>query len=202
MSHSIPVSSRKPGRYAESYRQAWQQAVAELDGARYFALLDGLDAFATDPPLRHRANRKARGYLSGTLRREQRRTLKRLDRALRTEPGPHRDQALHRARKAAKRARYTADHAQSHIPRRTAKRAARFGARMKKLHKVLGAHQDSVVTLQELIALESQDTGSNERHAFAYGVLYERQRHTAEAAQKHLPKLRRRAGRRKLTRLP
>ncbi|MFH8386720.1 CHAD domain-containing protein [Kitasatospora sp. NPDC018058] len=196
------LRGRLTERYAESYRQAWQQAVAELDGARYFALLDGLDAFATDPPLRHRANRKARGYLSGALRREQRRTMKRLDRALHTEPGPHRDQALHHARKAAKRARYTAEHAQSHIPRRTAKRTARFAARLKKLHKVLGTHQDSVVTLQELIALESQNTCSSERHAFAYGVLYERTRHTAEAAQKHLPKLRRRAGRRKLTRLP
>ncbi|WP_195911314.1 CYTH and CHAD domain-containing protein [Streptomyces kaniharaensis] len=189
-------------RYAQGYRQAWQRAVTELDNARYFALLDGLDAFAADPPLNGRANRQARTYLSEILRREQRRTLKRLDRALGTEPGPQRDQALHRARKAAKRARYTADHAQSHIPRRTAKRAAKFGARMKKLHKVLGAHQDSVVTRQELIALESQHTGSSERHAFAFGVLYERQRHTAEAAQKRLPKLRRRAGRRKLTRLP
>ncbi|MEU6239522.1 hypothetical protein [Kitasatospora sp. NPDC047058] len=72
---------------------------------------------------------------------------------------------------------------------------------MKKLHKVLGTHQDSVVARQELIALAEKDTGT-ERHAFAYGVLHELQRSTAEAAERHLPKLRRRAGHRKLTRLP
>ncbi|MEU9048434.1 MULTISPECIES: CYTH and CHAD domain-containing protein [unclassified Kitasatospora] len=192
------LRGRLTERYAKGYHSAWQQAVAELDGTRYFALLERLDAFACDPPLRRRADRNARRYASGALRREQRRTLKRLDRALHTAPGPPRDQALHRARKAAKRARYTADGAQPHVPRRTAKRVAKFATRMKKLHKVLGTHQDSVVARHELIALESQDTGS-EQHAFAYGVLYERQRHTADAAQQRLPKLRRRAGRRKLT---
>ncbi|MGE7439720.1 CHAD domain-containing protein, partial [Kitasatospora sp. NPDC001175] len=194
------LRGRLTARYAQGYRRAWQRAVAELDSARYFALLERLDAFATDPPLRRRAHQKARKYLSGVLRHEQRRARKRLDRALRTTPGPQRDQALHRARKAAKRARYTADHAQSHIPHRTAKRVAKFGARMKQLHKVLGTHQDTVVARHELVRLESEDTG-RERHAFAYGVLYERQRHIAAAARSRLPKLRRRAGRRKLTRL-
>ncbi|MGW4895609.1 CYTH and CHAD domain-containing protein [Kitasatospora sp. NPDC004240] len=188
-------------RYAQGYRQAWQQALARLDDARYFALLDSLDAFAADPPLRRRAGRTARPYLAGVLRREQRRTVKRLDHALRTEPGPRRDEALHSARKAAKRARYTADQARSQIPRRSRKRAAKFGTRMKKLHKVLGDHQDSVVIRRELLTLGGEDTGSR-RHAFAYGLLHERQRHLADDAQQRVPKLRRRAGRRKLTRLP
>ncbi|MFD0279360.1 CHAD domain-containing protein [Kitasatospora sp. NPDC127111] len=195
------LRGRLTERYAHGYRQAWQRAVAELDDTRYFALLDRLDAFAADPPLRGRADRKARTYLSGVLRREQRRTLKRLDRALRTEPGPRRDEALHLARKAAKRARYTAENARPPLPDRAQKRAAKFGARMKRLHKVLGTHQDSVVIRQELTTLAAEETGSR-RHAFAYGVLHERQRHIADAAQRRLPKLRRRAGRRKLTRLP
>ncbi|MFJ8623661.1 CHAD domain-containing protein [Kitasatospora sp. NPDC093550] len=199
------LRGRLTERYAQGYRRAWQRAVAELDSARYFALLERLDAFAADPPLRRRARRKARRYLPGVLRHEQRRTGKRLDRALRTPPGPQGDQALHRARKAAKRARYTADHAQSHIPHRTAKRVAEFGARMRKLHKVLGTHQDAVVARHELVSLDGEDTGGEdtggERHAFAYGVLYERQRHIAAAARERLPRLRRRAGRRKLTRL-
>ncbi|MFI8455379.1 CHAD domain-containing protein [Kitasatospora sp. NPDC085464] len=195
------LRGRLTERYARGYREAWQQAVAELDSPRYLTLLEELDAFAADPPLRRRAGRKARRYLAGTLRHEQRRTLERLDLALHTEPGPHRDEALHRARKAAKRARYTADHAQSHIPRRTTKRVAEFGARMRKLHKVLGTHQDSVVARQELIALASEGTGAT-WHAFGYGLLHERHRHIAEAEERRLPKLRRRAGRRKLTRLP
>ncbi|WP_030238982.1 CYTH and CHAD domain-containing protein [Streptomyces sp. NRRL S-350] len=195
------LRGRLAEHYAKEYRAEWQRAVAELDGDRYFALLDRLDAFAADPPLRHRADRDARGYVSDALRREQRRTTERLDRALRSEPGPLRDQALHGARKAAKRARYTADHAQSQLPRRAARRVAKFGGRMKKLHKVLGTHQDSVVARAELITLAGQDAGG-ERDAFAYGVLHEQQRHIADAARRRLPKLRRRAGRRKLTRLP
>ncbi|MFC5667196.1 CHAD domain-containing protein [Kitasatospora misakiensis] len=135
------------------------------------------------------------------MRREQGRTVERLDRALRCEPGPHRDEALHRARKAAKRARCTADHARPHLPRRAAGRVERFGTRMKKLHKVLGTHQDSLVARHELLALEHRDTGGDERDGFAHGVLHERQRHIADAAQRRLPKLRRRAARRKLTRL-
>ncbi|MEE1783785.1 CYTH and CHAD domain-containing protein [Streptomyces sp. SP17BM10] len=204
---AVPASLRRHalrGRltehYAHRYHQAWQQVLLELDGNRYFALLDALDAFVTSPPLRRRAARKAPKYLSDVLRREQQRTLKRLDRALRTAPGPARDQALHRARKAAKRARYTAEAAQAPVPRRTEERAAAFSARMKKLHKALGTHHDAVILRRELITLNGEGTGDT-GHAFVYGVLYERQRGTADACEERLPKLRRRAGRPGLARL-
>ncbi|WP_031073960.1 CYTH and CHAD domain-containing protein [Streptomyces sp. NRRL WC-3742] len=187
-------------RYTRGYRRAWEHAVAELDSPQYFTLLDDLDAFAAHPPLRHRAARDARRYLSDILRREQKRTLRRLDKALRTEPGPQRDQALHRARKAAKRARYTAQCAQPATPRRVAKRLAKFANRAKKLHKVLGVHQDSVVARRVLITLGSEGT-AEDRHAFAFGVLHERQRLAAADALRQLPRLRRRAGRRKLAEL-
>ncbi|MEU8925236.1 CYTH and CHAD domain-containing protein [Kitasatospora sp. NPDC048545] len=200
--HGGELRGQLTERYACGYRSAWRQAVAELDGTRYFTLLERLDAFAADPPLRGRADRKARRYLSDVLRHEQRRTVERLDHALHTAPGPDRDRALHDARKAAKRARYTADHAQPHLPRDRAKRVARFGARMKKLHKVLGTHQDSVVARHELIALTTSGDRAGRRHAFAYGLLHEHHRHIAEAAQRRLPKLRHRAARRKLSRLP
>ncbi|MFB6891002.1 CHAD domain-containing protein, partial [Kitasatospora sp. NPDC056327] len=194
------LRGRLTEHYARGYRHAWREAVAELDGGRYFALLDGLDAFAADPPLRRRrAARDAREHLSATLRREQRRTVERLDHALDQEPGPGRDRALHRARKAAKRARYTADEARTGLSGRAAKRAARFAGRTKKLHKALGTHQDTVVARQELVALAGSREGR--RDAFAHGVLHERQRQTAEAVLVPLPGLRRRAARRGLSRL-
>ncbi|MFE6871372.1 CHAD domain-containing protein [Kitasatospora sp. NPDC057692] len=193
------LRGRLTERYARGYRRAWREAVAGLDGARYFALLDELDAFATRPPLRRRAGRDARAYLSATLRREQRRTLERLDRALRMPPGTGRDRALHRARKAAKRARYTADDSRAGLRRRADRRAEEFATRMKRLHKVLGAHQDSVVARQELTVLAADPACRGE--AFAHGVLHERQRQVADAAHGRLPGLRRRAGRRKLSRL-
>ncbi|GAA1249476.1 CYTH and CHAD domain-containing protein [Kitasatospora nipponensis] len=190
-------------RHARGYRRAWERAVAELDSAWYFTLLDRLDAFAADPPLRRRAGTPATGYLAHVLRREQRRTLKRLDRALRTAPGPRQDQALHRARKAAKRARYTAESAHAPLPRRAVRRAHRFGARMKELHKVLGVHQDSVVARRALITLATDAEGDTRarRHAFACGVLHERQRQLAESAVEQVPRLRERAARRRATRL-
>ncbi|MFD0345185.1 CHAD domain-containing protein [Kitasatospora aburaviensis] len=188
-------------RYDRGYQRAWERAVATMDGPRYFTLLADLEAFAADPPLRARADRDATEQLSDVLRHEQRRTVKRLDRALRSEPGPQRDEALHRARKAAKRARYTAeDGRRPALSKRARKRTRTFGKRMKKLHKVLGTHQDSVVERRELSRLAGQDA-TTAPHAFAYGVLHERERERADAAVRRLPALRSRAARRKPTRL-
>ncbi|MFJ3788383.1 CHAD domain-containing protein [Kitasatospora sp. NPDC090091] len=188
-------------RYDRGYQRARERAVATMDGPRYFTLLADLEAFAADPPLHARAERDAAGHLSDALRHEQRRTVKRLDEALRTEPGPQRDEALHRARKAAKRARYTAEGGRRpSLPKRARKRTRTFGKRMKKLHKVLGTHQDSVVERRELSRLAGQDS-TTAPHAFAYGVLHERERERADAAVRRLPELRSRAARRKPTRL-
>ncbi|MCG6494288.1 CYTH and CHAD domain-containing protein [Kitasatospora sp. A2-31] len=188
-------------RYDRGYRRAWARAVSAMDGPRYFTLLADLEAFATDPPLHARADRDASDHLSDVLRQEQRRTVKRLDRALHTEPGPQRDEALHRARKAAKRARYTAEGGRRpSLPKRARKRTRTFGKRMKKLHKVLGAYQDSVVERRELSRLAGEDP-TTAPHAFAYGVLHERERERADAAVRRLPELRSRAARRKPTRL-
>ncbi|MFF3006732.1 CHAD domain-containing protein [Kitasatospora sp. NPDC057940] len=188
-------------RYARGYQAAWQRAVAELDGARYFTLLDDLEDFAAHPPLRRRARRDVGDYLAGALRREQRRTLHRLDRALDAETGAAQDEALHRARKAAKRARYTAECARPATGRTTAKRLAKYAVRMKKLHKVLGNQHDSVVVRRALVDLGTQ-ADTDRRHVFAYGVLHEVQRRAGDDALARLPRLRRRAARRKLTRMP
>ncbi|MFB8202171.1 CYTH and CHAD domain-containing protein [Kitasatospora purpeofusca] len=194
------LRARITEHYARTYRAAWQRAVAELDGARYFALLDDLEDFAADPPLRRRARRDARDYLAGALRRQQHRTLRRLDKALDAGAGPARDEALHRARKAAKRARYTAEGAQGATDRATAERLGKYAKRMKELHKVLGDQHDSVVVRQALTGLGAK-AGTDRRHVFAYGVLHEAQRHAADDALARLPRLRRRAARRKLARL-
>ncbi|MBD0694790.1 CYTH and CHAD domain-containing protein [Streptomyces sp. CBMA123] len=195
---SVPAAMREGAlrariteRYARGYQAAWQRAVDELDGARYFTLLDDLEDFLAHPPLRRRARRDVGDYLAGALRREQRRTLHRLDTALGTPAGPPQDEALHSARKAAKRARYTAECAQPAAGRTTAKRLATYAARMKKLHKVLGNQHDSVVARRTLVDLGAQ-ADADRRHVFAYGVLYEVQRRAGDDALARLPRLRRR----------
>ncbi|MFJ7243010.1 CHAD domain-containing protein [Kitasatospora sp. NPDC098652] len=195
------LRARITAHYAATYRAARQHVITELDGARYFGLLDDLEAFVARPPLRRRARRSADDYLAGALRREQRRTLRRLDQALDTPEGPARDEALHRARKAAKRARYTAEDARPAVGRRTGERLGRYAKRMRKLHKVLGTQHDSVVACQALVRLGTR-AEAERRHLFAYGVLYEVQRRVGEDALDRLPRLRRRAARSKLTRMP
>ncbi|MFE6749783.1 CHAD domain-containing protein [Kitasatospora purpeofusca] len=194
------LRARITERFSRGYRHAWQRAVTELDRPRYFALLDDLEAFLARPPLRRRARRDAAPYLTGVLRREQRRTLRRLDLALDTDPGPGQDEALHSARKAAKRARYTAEGARPSLRPGSAKRAARFARRMKELHKLLGEQHDSVVVRRTLVAL-GEENGVDPRHAFAFGVLHEARRRADEDARSGLPRLRRRAAGRKLARL-
>ena len=83
--------------------------------------------------------------------------------------GEGRDEALHRVRKAAKRARYTAELAEPALGK-TAKQAHK---RFKALQEVLGARQDQVVAADYLhrAALAAAADGEN---AFTYGLLYER----------------------------
>ncbi|MFD5918440.1 CHAD domain-containing protein [Kitasatospora sp. NPDC058201] len=189
------LRARLAARYADRYREAWEHAVTDLTTPRYFALLDALEAFADDPPLTGKGRGgDAAGQLSRALRREQRRTVERLDAALATAPGPERDGALHHARKAAKRARYTADS----VRPVSAGRAERFSRRMKALQRALGDHQDTVIARGALL---DAGTGPSDgdAHAFAYGVLYGLRRDAARAAEERLPDLYRRARGRKLT---
>ncbi|MDH6580474.1 CHAD domain-containing protein [Kitasatospora sp. MAP5-34] len=182
---------------AREYRRAWQQAVTELDGPRYYALLDDLEFFIDDPPRSARADRNARKQLSKTLRHEQTRTVRRLDAALGLARGPDQDAALHSARKAAKRARYAAESARPVA----GKSAKRFAKRMKRLQQDLGTHQDSVVGRRTLLALASSPPTDTPGHLFAYGVLYAHQQRTAEVALEELPLLRSSIIDRRLSRL-
>ncbi|MFD0277670.1 CHAD domain-containing protein [Kitasatospora sp. NPDC127111] len=171
------------------YRRVWPEVLAALDSPRRRALADGLAALLDDPPLRRRAGRAAGSELARVAAREQRRTAERVRRAL--DGGAGRDEALHDARKAAKRARYAGETA---VP--VAGRAAeRYVERMKAVQDVLGEHQDAVVAAA---ALRGRADESGE--AFGYGVLYGWELAAGEAARRELPAVWRRAAKRKLTR--
>ncbi|MQS11139.1 CHAD domain-containing protein [Streptomyces kaniharaensis] len=172
------------------YRRVWPEVVAALDSPRRRALGDGLAAFLASPPLRGRADRSATPELARVAAREQRRTGDRVRAALDAE-GEERDQALHEARKAAKRARYAGETAAPAVGRA----AERYAERMKAVQEVLGEHQDAVVAAAALVG---QAGASGE--PFGYGVLYGRQLAEAEAARERLPRVWDRASRRKLAR--
>ncbi|HET9874739.1 MAG TPA: CYTH and CHAD domain-containing protein, partial [Mycobacterium sp.] len=83
------------------YRAGRRHSLIAMRSARYFRLLDGLDALVAEPATGSQAT-------SQTLDAAYRQLCKRAKAAAGAAAGTGRDQALHRIRKAAKRLRYTA----------------------------------------------------------------------------------------------
>ncbi|MER5733170.1 CYTH and CHAD domain-containing protein [Streptomyces sp. NPDC002138] len=159
-----------------------RRALAALDGERYLALLDALDALLQDPPLRPAAAKPAAKVLPKAVLADHARLSGRIDEALALAPGGDRDLALHRARKAAKRARYAAEAATGALGA-PAKRQAKA---MKSVQTLLGDHQDSVVAREALRGLALQASGAREP-SFTWGVLHGREEALAERRERELP---------------
>lgn len=158
-----PVADRIRTCLAEEESAAAQTLAAALGSERYFALLAEVTDWRFDLPVR--GSRKA-GTALKYLRQAERTVRKRW---ASVPDGPGRDTALHRVRKAAKRARYAAEVAEPAIGK-PARRA------MKDLHRtqrVLGARQDQVVAAAFLLRVASSAADHGE-DTFTYGVLYER----------------------------
>lgn len=186
------IAAQEARRHAEAHRAA----VAELDSPRYHALLDALEKLRAVPPLRHRrAAVPAAEHLSRAAAHDQRRLAARMAAVRKAPHGTERDQALHNARKAARRARHTAETALPYGGRR----AARFRKRTKALQQILGDHQDAVMARAALPGL-SAEARAEGADTFGYGRLHARQETLAHAARTRLPAAWRRAAAGKLTR--
>ncbi|WP_372349484.1 CHAD domain-containing protein [Streptomyces sp. KL116D] len=159
-----------------------RHTVAVLDGKRYLALLDGLDALLADPPLKAAADRPAADVLTKAALKDHARLAARVEHALSLPPGPDRDLALHEARKTAKRARYAGEAA---VPA-LGKQAKNFAKRMKAVQSVLGDHQDSVVAREVLRDLAIQAHAAGET-AFTWGLLYGQEQAAAADRERELP---------------
>jgi CHAD domain-containing protein len=179
------------------HEEAQRTALAILDGSRYPALLDALEALAAAPPLRAgRARKPALAHLRKVVARDHDRLARRMAAARKATPGPEQDQALHAARKAARRVRHTAESALPYA----GKRADRLRGRAKRVQEVLGEHQDAVVARTELPELAARARGAG-HDTYGYGRLHAHQDQLAEAARAALPAVWRKAARRKLVRL-
>jgi CHAD domain-containing protein len=156
-------------------RRAHDSLLDTLSSPRYFTLLDRLEEFTADPPLRsgkHPGARRAKKI----LRHEKRRTRSRLRKAVRLPAGEQQDEALHRARKAAKRTRYVANALRPTL----GPKAKRLERQHKEIHKRLGQHQDAR-SAEEALAELARTPGTRPEHAFAFGVLRSRQRDDSPA---------------------
>ena len=187
-----PVQARIQGHFAPVRTEADAEARSVLGSQRYFALLDTLDRLTGRPPSGPEADRPAQDVLPAQVRRVRKRAARRMRRAWHTPPGPARDAALHRARKAVKRARYAGEA----VTPVAGKRARRFAKRMKQVQSVLGEHQDAVIAAQAVrqLGMSAHLAGEN---AFSYGLLYERESHGREHLQAQARRAWKKASRRK-----
>jgi CHAD domain-containing protein len=176
-----PVQTRITTHFSADYARARTAALRALNGQRYLHLLDDLDALLASPPLTPSAGRSARKVAGEPVRR----AARRLHRALAAVPGAEdRDTAIHEARKAAKRARYTAEAAVP-VLGDTASRQAAWAS---ELQQLLGDHHDSVVARIVLLDLADQARSAGE-DTFTYGVMYQRQACQAADIERTLPQL-------------
>ncbi|MFJ5551725.1 CHAD domain-containing protein [Streptomyces sp. NPDC093225] len=159
-----------------------RRALAVLDGPRYLALLDALDALLADPPLLPGAAKDPAKAFGKAVRRDHDRLARRVGHALSLDAGPDRDLALHEARKAAKRTRYAAEGAVPVL----GPPAKRFAKQVKAVQSLLGDHQDSVVAREALRLLAVQAHAAGES-AFTWGLLYGREEAVAERRERELP---------------
>jgi CHAD domain-containing protein len=177
-----PVAAMITRSFGRRQADARTVALAALDSDRYLALHDALDALLADPPLRRAAARPARRELPKSVARAYRRMescMRDVDSAPAGEP---RDVALHETRKAAKRLRYATEAVKPAL----GKPAARLQRRLKAVQKLLGEHQDAVVSrpvLRELAGQAHLDGGNG----FTYGLMYATETARADGVERDLP---------------
>jgi CHAD domain-containing protein len=177
-----PVGRRLEDDRTGAYRAARQEVLEALDSERYFLLLDALDALVDTPPLEAAAGKPAKAALPPLVRRDARR-LARAVKAARTAPaGQGRDEHLHEARKAAKRARYAAEAVIPAIGRP----AERFAGAAKELQTLLGDHHDSV-ELRRLLLRVCVEAEADGESGFTYGRLHALEQARAEGLEAQLP---------------
>ena len=165
-----PVTERVTAHFNRRQRAAASCALAALDSERYLRLLDALDRLVAQPPTAVDAGRPAGEVLAGVVRHACAAVRRDLRAAAARSTDADRDAALHRARRAGKRARYAMEVAGLRHPHRV-RRGAAVAARFQDL---IGEYQDSVVARAVLTELAREAEASGEP-SFTYGRLYERE---------------------------
>ncbi|SDK63045.1 CYTH and CHAD domain-containing protein [Streptomyces indicus] len=177
-----PVRTRLRTWSAARRSGSRRHVIAVLDGRRYLALLDTLDALLADPPLKAAAAKEPAQVLEKVVARDRAKLGRLIGQALEAAPGEDRDLALHEARKKAKRTRYAAEAARPAL----GAAAAEEMRHMKMLQGLLGDHQDSVMTRIALREIAGQAQAAGES-SFTYGLLYGREEQRAAIAEAALP---------------
>ena len=159
-----PVTARIESDLLAEQLRYRAEVTATLDTERYRAVLAELARWRTAPPLTDDARSGAT-----VLKKAARKARRKADRRLASALDDGDDEGLHRARKAAKRARYAAELTRGVVGEKKGKKRV---TRYKKIQQVLGDHQDSVVALGTLRALGARAGTTEGENGFTFGLLY------------------------------
>jgi CHAD domain-containing protein len=173
-----PVAADLDATLSGEAAQHLRTVRASLATSRHLELLESLARWQTEPAFTEGVEAPAKEVrplaqaAAATMRR-------RLKQALRA--GDEQEERLHRARKAAKRARYAAELAEPVWSRAAAQVHA-----AKELQSQLGEHQDSAVSAEFLRRAGAAAGGRPGRNGFTYGLLLAREQQRAAAIRAEL----------------
>lgn len=174
-----PVRSRISNDLQSIELPARERLRDAMESPRYLAIMAVLRTWRTDPPVD--PNTRTAGLIRRT-----RRAGRKVDRRLVAALSDGEDATLHRARKAAKRARYAAELCK---PVGNANNVKRMIKHYKRIQSVLGDHQDTVVAssaLRQMAVAAGTTVGEN---GFSYGLLFSREKQIAEECRRQARKL-------------
>lgn len=160
------VVDRLVGTQRRVYDMAHTEILRQLDGDRYFSLLDALDELVENPPFTTRADKPAHTVFRKVLVRQYDAVASDAQ-AADADDNPD---AVHEVRKSAKKLRYAAEPAALVL----GDRAEKVGKAAKAVQSVLGDYHDTAVS-QDNIMVEVAKAREDGEDTFAYGVLYERE---------------------------
>ena len=155
------VGERVDEHLGSGQLKARAELTKAMRGARYLALVRELQSWHREPPFVAGTDKRA-DEVARYLNHAERKLARRLKSAAAADAD---DAVLHRARKAGKRLRYTAELAEPVL----GKSAARTVRRATRLQDILGEHQDSVIAAQVLLQLGA---GTRTENGFSFGLLY------------------------------
>jgi len=191
-----PVMARIDRELLGAYQGAVARSVTAMDSQRYARLLDDLDNVVADPPWTPMADKPAQATLPSLMWRDWKRLRRRVLAAHHVANPIERRDRLHLARKAAKRARYTAE---TLVPVYS-ENAQLLAIAAKRLQSLLGEHHDGAVTQEVLRRLASQAHEQAE-DTFTYGPLYAHEQAVVAEAEAGFAREWKRVSRTKLRRL-
>jgi CHAD domain-containing protein len=174
-----PVKSRIGSHFASIEFPAREHVSETLESARYQSMMTALRRWRAEPPI-------AGAVATGTLRQRARRAQRKADRRLAAALESQDAAMLHRARKAAKRARYAAELCGPLGKRSRAKRTIK---RYKQIQSTLGDHQDSVVAAEALRSMGLTAGTTVGENGFTFGMMYAHEQQIARQCRREARRL-------------